>query len=120
MMSSTTAEHKSKNYVVAILYVLDFLYNNMHDSTHISMTSLNIPANNCAILQKGDDLQLLSAGQHYITNPNVTIRGMYTLGENQKEMPTKDMYVQSLIAFYNFDTRTNISGIQIHQGSSTR
>lgn len=92
-MSSTTAEHKSKSYVVAILYVLDFLYNNMHNLIHISVTSLNIPANNCAILQKGDDLQLLPAGQHYITNPNVTIRGMYTLGENQKEMPTKDMYV---------------------------
>lgn len=52
---------------------------------------MNIPANNCAILQKGDDLELLAAGQHYITNPNVTLRGMYTLGENQKEMPTKDM-----------------------------
>ena len=53
--------------------------------------SLNIPANNCAILQKGDDLELLPAGQHYITNPNVTLRGLYTLGENQIEMPTKDM-----------------------------
>lgn len=53
--------------------------------------SLNIPANNCAILQRGDDLELLPAGQHYITNPNVTLRGLYTLGENQLEMPTKDM-----------------------------
>lgn len=58
-----------------------------------SDVSLNIPANNCAILQKGDDLQLLAAGQHYITNPNVTLRGLYTLGENQIEMPTKDMCV---------------------------
>ena len=98
-MSSTTAEHKSKSYVVAALYVLDTLQNDMNDSTHISMISLNIPANNCAILQKGDDLQLLPAGQHYITNPNVTIRGMYTLGENQKEMPTKDMYVHFVVAF---------------------
>ena len=53
--------------------------------------SLNIPANNCAILQKGDDLELLPAGQHFITSPNVTLRGLFTLGENQIEMPTKDM-----------------------------
>ena len=53
--------------------------------------SLNIPANNCAILQRGDDLELLPAGQHYITNPNVTLRGLFTMGENQLEMPTKDM-----------------------------
>ena len=57
--------------------------------------SLNIPASNCAILQRGDDLELLGAGQSVITNPSVTLRGMYTLGENQLEMPTKDMYVSS-------------------------
>jgi hypothetical protein len=57
--------------------------------------SLDIPANNCAILQRGDDLELLPAGQHYITNPNVTLRGLFTLGENQLEMPTKDMCVCS-------------------------
>lgn len=55
---------------------------------------MNIPANNCAILQRGDDLELLPAGQHYITSPNVTLRGLFTLGENQIEMPTKDMYVR--------------------------
>lgn len=90
MMSSSTSSHRSKNYVVALLYVLSrahyvFILTNEYPC------SLNIPANNCAILQKGDDLELLAAGQHYITNPNVTLRGMYTLGENQKEMPTKDM-----------------------------
>ena len=56
---------------------------------------MNIPANNCAILQQGDDLELLPAGQHFITSPNVTLRGLFTLGENQIEMPTKDMYVLS-------------------------
>ena len=56
------------------------------------MFSLDIPANNCAILQSGNDLELLPAGQHCITHPNVTLRGLYTLGENQFEMPTKDMY----------------------------
>lgn len=70
-MTSKTNHGKEEKYVVALF--------------------LNIPANNCAILQKGDDLELLPAGQHYITNPNVTLRGMYTLGENQLEMPTKDM-----------------------------
>ena len=64
--------------------------------------SLNIPANNCAILQQGDDLELLPAGQHFITSPNVTLRGMFTLGENQIEMPTKDMYALYLFAT-NFD-----------------
>jgi len=76
-MSSQTGSGGERNYVVALF--------------------LNIPANNCAILQKGDDLELLPAGQHYITNPNVTLRGLYTLGENQKEMPTKDMYTRDQV-----------------------
>ena len=83
-----------KEFVVALLYVvlsLVCIY-----SSH-RYPSLNIPANNCAILQKGDDLELLPAGQHYITNPNVTLRGLYTLGENQKEMPTKDMYTRDQV-----------------------
>src|SRR3984885_10381583 len=83
---------------------------------YFSISSLNIPANNCAILQKGDDLELLPAGQHYITNPNVTLRGLYTLGENQLEMPTKDMcaFLLSLrrIPAYHFP--------QLYSRSSTR
>jgi len=55
---------------------------------------LNIPANNCAILQKGDDLELLPAGQHCISDPQVTLRGLYTCGECQIEMPTKDIYTR--------------------------
>ncbi|KAI0059607.1 hypothetical protein BV25DRAFT_1828868 [Artomyces pyxidatus] len=58
---------------------------------------LDIPANNCAILQKGDDLELLPAGQHCITHPNVTLRGLYTLGENQFEMPTKDIFTRDQV-----------------------
>jgi regulator of protease activity HflC (stomatin/prohibitin superfamily) len=58
---------------------------------------LNIPANNCAILQKGDDLQLLPAGQHYIIDSNTTLRGMFTCGENQLEMPTKDIYTRAQV-----------------------
>ncbi|KLO19713.1 band 7 domain-containing protein [Schizopora paradoxa] len=76
-MKSVTGTKKEEDYVVALF--------------------LNIPANNCAILQKGDDLELLPAGQHYITNPNVTLRGMFTLGENQLEMPTKDIFTRDQV-----------------------
>ncbi|KAF8272432.1 hypothetical protein EI94DRAFT_1718028 [Lactarius quietus] len=58
---------------------------------------LDIPANNCAILQSGNDLELLPAGQHCITQPNVTLRGLYTLGENQFEIPTKDIYTRDQV-----------------------
>jgi hypothetical protein len=53
--------------------------------------SVDIPVNNCVILQSGNDLELLPAGQYCITHPNVTLRGVYTLDENQFEMPTKDV-----------------------------
>ncbi|KAK7023770.1 band 7 domain-containing protein [Favolaschia claudopus] len=58
---------------------------------------LNIPANNCAILQRGNDLELLGAGQSVITNPSVTLRGLYTLGENQLELPTKDIFTRDQV-----------------------
>ncbi|EJD06172.1 band 7 domain-containing protein [Fomitiporia mediterranea MF3/22] len=76
-MRSRTGSGKEQEYVVALF--------------------LNIPANNCAILQRGDDLELLPAGQHYITNPNVTLRGLFTLGENQLEMPTKDIFTRDQV-----------------------
>lgn len=64
---------------------------------------MNIPANNCAILQKGDELTVLGAGQSVITNPSITLRGLYSLGEAQLEMPTKDMYVPfSFLATFLF------------------
>jgi regulator of protease activity HflC (stomatin/prohibitin superfamily) len=64
---------------------------------YVGALFLDIPANNCAILQSGNDLELLSAGQHCITNPNVTLRGLYTLGENQFEMPTKDIFTRDQV-----------------------
>ncbi|TFY70723.1 hypothetical protein EVG20_g2269 [Dentipellis fragilis] len=64
---------------------------------YVAAMFLNIPANNCAILQRGDDLELLPAGQHYLTEPNVTLRGLYTLGENQLEMPTKDIFTRDQV-----------------------
>ncbi|KAM5543521.1 hypothetical protein V8D89_002772 [Ganoderma adspersum] len=76
-MRSQTGSGQKQEYVVALF--------------------LNIPANNCAILQKGDDLELLPAGQHFITSPNVTLRGLFTLGENQLEMPTKDIFTRDQV-----------------------
>ncbi|KII88766.1 hypothetical protein PLICRDRAFT_42002 [Plicaturopsis crispa FD-325 SS-3] len=68
-----------------------------HEKAYVVATFLDIPASNCAILQRGDDLELLPAGQHYITNPNVTLRGLFTLGENQLEMPTKDIFTRDQV-----------------------
>ncbi|KAF9442914.1 hypothetical protein P691DRAFT_809751 [Macrolepiota fuliginosa MF-IS2] len=76
-MKSHVGGAKSKDYIVA--------------------TFMNIPASNCAILQRGDDLLLLGAGQSVITNPSVTLRGLYTLGENQIEMPTKDIFTRDQV-----------------------
>jgi len=76
-MKSKVGHGKEKEYVVALF--------------------LNIPANNCAILQRGDDLELLGAGQSVITNPSVTLRGLYTLGENQLELPTKDIFTRDQV-----------------------
>ncbi|KAF9475052.1 hypothetical protein BDN70DRAFT_884159 [Pholiota conissans] len=76
-MKSNVGGNQQKEYVVA--------------------TFLNIPASNCAILQRGDDLELLGAGQSVITNPSVTLRGLFTLGENQLEMPTKDIFTRDQV-----------------------
>ncbi|KAF8061467.1 hypothetical protein FPV67DRAFT_1673110 [Lyophyllum atratum] len=67
------------------------------EKEYVVATFLNIPASNCAILQRGDDLELLGAGQSVITNPSVTLRGLYTLGENQLEMPTKDIFTRDQV-----------------------
>ncbi|QRV72798.1 SPFH domain / Band 7 family [Ceratobasidium sp. AG-Ba] len=58
---------------------------------------LDIPANNVAVLQRGDEMQQVPAGQHCITNPNVKLRGLFTCGENQIEMPTKDIYTRDQV-----------------------
>ncbi|KAJ7046536.1 hypothetical protein C8F04DRAFT_1060846 [Mycena alexandri] len=76
-MKSKVGHGQEKDYVVALF--------------------LNIPASNCAILQRGDDLELLGAGQSVITNPSVTLRGLFALGENQLELPTKDIYTRDQV-----------------------
>ncbi|KAG9082936.1 hypothetical protein FS749_006452 [Ceratobasidium sp. UAMH 11750] len=58
---------------------------------------LDIPANNVAVLQRGDEMEQVAAGQHCITNPNVKLRGLFTCGENQIEMPTKDIYTRDQV-----------------------
>ncbi|KAI9450182.1 hypothetical protein BJY52DRAFT_1206183 [Lactarius psammicola] len=45
----------------------------------------------------GNDLELLPAGQHCITHPNVTLRGLYTLGEDQFEMRTNDIFTRDQV-----------------------
>ncbi|TPX59858.1 hypothetical protein SpCBS45565_g07637 [Spizellomyces sp. 'palustris'] len=55
-------------------------------------TFLNVPANNVAIVQQGNDLLLLEAGQHVITNPKTTFRRFYSLGERQVQVHTKPAY----------------------------
>ncbi|EJU05751.1 band 7 domain-containing protein [Dacryopinax primogenitus] len=77
MASTLGAKRNSQEYVVA--------------------TFLNIPANNCAILQRGDELQQIPAGQHVITNPNVTFRSLFTRGECQIEMPAKDIMTKDQV-----------------------
>jgi hypothetical protein len=89
MSSVVGTRNRKQNYVVALLCV--DLARAVEWFTHnaAALASLNLPMNNCAILQKGNELQLLTAGQHVIIDPNVTLRGMFTCGENQIEMPTK-------------------------------
>jgi hypothetical protein len=87
-------ESVTKDYVAVLLYVLcSFYFVFFLLMMHVGrvMFSLDIPANNWTILQPRNDLELLPARQHCITNPNVTLCGLYMLGENQFEMLVKDM-----------------------------
>ncbi|GAA5996230.1 uncharacterized protein JCM10292_007476 [Rhodotorula paludigena] len=61
----------------------------------VAATFVDIPANNVVVLQRGDDLEQLKAGQHVILNPNVTIRGWFTTAESQLEMTTPDICYKS-------------------------
>lgn len=55
-------------------------------------TFLNVPANNVAVVQQSNDLLMLEAGQHVITNPKTTFRRFYSLGERQVQIETKSAY----------------------------
>lgn len=64
----------------------------VHSSQVRVATFLNVPANNVAIVQQGNDMIKLQAGQHVITNPNTTFRRFYTLGERQVKIRTQPAY----------------------------
>ncbi|KAI9358922.1 hypothetical protein DFJ73DRAFT_757813 [Zopfochytrium polystomum] len=51
-----------------------------------------VPANNTLILQRGNELMVMKAGQHVITNPNTSFRGFFTLGERQTTFKTQPAY----------------------------
>ena len=55
-------------------------------------TFLNIPANNVAIVQRGNNLLQLEAGQHVITDPKTTFRQFFSLGERQVKIKTEPAY----------------------------
>lgn len=42
-------------------------------------------------------MEILSAGQYVVTNPNVTIRGWYTFGESQLELQSQDLFTKDQV-----------------------
>ncbi|KAJ3286717.1 hypothetical protein HDU79_006281 [Rhizoclosmatium sp. JEL0117] len=69
-----------------------------------------VPANNVLILQRGNELLLLKAGQHVITNPNTSFRAFYSLGERQTTFKTQPAYtVEGVPVVLNVNLRYRIS-----------
>ncbi|KAJ3207050.1 hypothetical protein HDU83_003584 [Entophlyctis luteolus] len=69
-----------------------------------------VPANNVLILQRGNELLLLRAGQHVITNPNTSFRGFYSLGERQTTFKTQPAYtVEGVPVVLNVNLRYRIT-----------
>ncbi|KAJ3388748.1 hypothetical protein HDU84_009444 [Entophlyctis sp. JEL0112] len=69
-----------------------------------------VPANNVLVLQRGNELVLLKAGQHVITNPNTSFRGFYSLGERQTTFKTQPAYtVEGVPVILNVNLRYRIS-----------
>jgi regulator of protease activity HflC (stomatin/prohibitin superfamily) len=72
-------------------------------------TFLNVPANNIVIVQKGDHLISLGAGQHVITNPSTTFRGFYSLCERQHTFKTKPAYtIEGVPVILNLNLRYRV------------
>jgi len=88
---------KDKNTGVILGWTHEVKMKSSNGSEHHVALFLKIPFNNCAILQKGNDLELLHAGQHCI-NPDFTLRGMFTKCENQMEMSTKDIFTKDQVS----------------------
>lgn len=66
-------------------------------SGYVAATFLDIPANNIAILQRGNELHQLTAGQHCLTTPGVSIRQFLTLGEVQQELQADNIYTRDSV-----------------------
>lgn len=64
-------ESNGRKYVVATFLVSLFCPDARAKLT--TRFKQDIPANNCVILQRGDELERLPAGQHVITHPNVSL-----------------------------------------------
>lgn len=52
----------------------------------------DVPANNILILQRGNEIISMGAGQHVTTNPNITFRNFFSLGERQTTFRTQPAY----------------------------
>ncbi|ORZ38202.1 hypothetical protein BCR44DRAFT_34000 [Catenaria anguillulae PL171] len=73
-------------------------------------TFFNVPANNVLIVQQGDRLLELPAGQHVITNPTTTFRGFFSLAERQKTFKTKPAYtVEGVPVILNVNLRYRLA-----------
>jgi regulator of protease activity HflC (stomatin/prohibitin superfamily) len=75
----------------------------------IIATFLNVPANNVAIVQQGNELLLLDAGQHVINDPKTTFRRFYSLGERQVQIKTQPAYtVEGVPVVLNVNLRYRV------------
>ncbi|KAJ3135556.1 cytochrome c oxidase subunit 1 [Physocladia obscura] len=69
-----------------------------------------VPANNVLILQRSNNLLLLKAGQHVITNPNTSFRGFYSLGERQVTFKTQPAYtIEGVPVILNVNLRYRVT-----------
>ncbi|GMK59045.1 hypothetical protein CspeluHIS016_0700600 [Cutaneotrichosporon spelunceum] len=64
---------------------------------YVAATFLQIPANNTAVLQRGNELFQLGAGQHYLTTAGVSLRGFFTMGEVQIELECDNIYTRDQV-----------------------
>ncbi|KAI9008039.1 hypothetical protein BC832DRAFT_591291 [Gaertneriomyces semiglobifer] len=71
--------------------VLGWLKDIHHNNVRVA-TFLNVPANNIAVVQKGNTMLALPAGQHVLLNMGTTFRQFYTLGERQAMIKTQPAY----------------------------
>ncbi|BEI82029.1 hypothetical protein CcaverHIS002_0211890 [Cutaneotrichosporon cavernicola] len=64
---------------------------------YVAATFLDIPANHAVVLQRGDEMFQLGAGQHFVTTPGVSLRGFFTMGEVQIELECDNVYTRDQV-----------------------